>query len=135
MFLLTSVGSYINYQEDFSSVLLTKVHYGRFVYHGKVVAVYPLRVRGTVGTGPLGRTPAPPGTPTPGASPLAFSSSFHYRVIKEVQCTDLYTWYQCQSRFGIVTRHVNVLSPTCKWIAWNKWQRPWNERATHQTVP
>lgn len=58
MFLLTSVGSYINYQEYFSSVLLTKVRYGRFVYHGKVVAVYPLRVRGTVGAGPLGRTPA-----------------------------------------------------------------------------
>ena len=52
MFLLTSVGSYINYQEYFSSVLLTKVRYGRFVYHGKVVAVYPLRVRGTVGAAP-----------------------------------------------------------------------------------
>ena len=56
--LFTSVGSNIDYQEYFSRVLLTKVHYGCFFHHGKVVAVHPLHVRSTVRGGPLGRTPA-----------------------------------------------------------------------------
>ena len=56
--MLTSVGSYINYQEYFSSVLLTKVRYGRFVYHGKVVAVYPLRVLPTRDTNARSKPPS-----------------------------------------------------------------------------